>query len=224
MAILLKNGKIYDGTGNKPYIGNILIVQDRIDSIGKEIADDSADQIIDLAGLSVSSGFVDAHSHNDWFAIKKNPLPYFEPFIKQGITTFITGNCGVSSTGFEPESPYAEKLGGGLFAFQNLSIYDCFPKFLRASLLGKGASIERTIRKMTGQIADRFSLKDRGYIKAGNYADITVFDEEALKSAVPNQQKSFGIEKVFMNGKLIFSDNQINEAVVKNAGYAVRTN
>lgn len=532
MTILLKNAKIYDGTGHKPYVGSILIVQDRIVSVGKEIADDRADQIYDLEGLSVSSGFIDAHSHNDWYAIKKNPLPYFEPFVRQGITTFVSGNCGVSSIGFEPESSYVDTLGGGLFSFtdttgeygtvegffeavhnnnpcniaslvghcsvragiigtsdrplsekeeeymlfilekalkqgacgislglmyepglyadtnelkkvanlclkydrpltvhpransavsmaypelfgrshllraldelveiagstklklhyshaifvgrrsfkdkkeflsiihklreigvdagfdiyhevmgvsvitvilptwyqaldmnqrkktinklklwllcnasskllgfgfndieiahiakdckqfegktvhqiarelnksdldtylylceksefkgrvnmgpystpeiiselskedsciymtdawveengvQNPAIYDCFPKFLRASLLGTGDTMARTIRKMTGQTADRFSLKDRGYIREGNFADITVFNEEKLSNAIPNQQKSFGIEKVFINGKLVFFDDTINESVLRNAGHAVRS-
>ncbi len=118
MITLLKNGRIYDGTGLEPYVGSILIENDRIVSAGKEISEDRADRVFNLEGLSVSSGFIDAHSHNDWFAIKKDPLPYFEPFVRQGITTFITGNCGLSATGFEPDSSYVDKLGGGLFSFR----------------------------------------------------------------------------------------------------------
>ncbi len=532
MVTLLKNGKIYDGTGQRPYVGSIRIENDRIVSAGKEIPEDGADRMIDLEGLSVSSGFIDAHSHNDWFAIKKNPIPYFEPFVRQGITTFIAGNCGLSATGFEPESSYVDKLGGGLFSFreatdkygtledffnaidyknpcniaslighcsvragliggsnrpltageekdmlailekglkqgacgislglmyepglyadteelkkvaalclkydrpltvhpransavsmaypellgrshllraldelveisrgtklklqyshaifvgrrsfkdkdefmsimhklreegvdagfdiyhevmgvsvitvilpawyqamnpaqrkkpfnklklwilcnasskllgfgfddievayiardckqfegktvhqiakelkktdldtylylceksgfkgrvnmgpystpeiiselsrdehclymtdawveengvQNPAIYDCFPKFLRASLLGEGDTMERTIRKMTGGIADRFSLKDRGYIREGYFADITVFHEEKLKAAVPDQQKVFGIEKVFINGNLVLEENNIKEDLLRNSGHAVRS-
>jgi len=118
MITLLKNGNIYDGTGHEPYVGSILIENDRIVFAGKEISEDRADRVFNLEGLSVSSGFIDAHSHNDWFAIKKDPLPFFEPFVHQGITTFITGNCGLSVTGFDPESAYVDKLGGGLFSFR----------------------------------------------------------------------------------------------------------
>ena len=116
MDILLKNGKIYDGTGADAFLGDILVRGDRIEKIGEGLICDGA-QVIDLQGLSVSSGFMDAHSHNDWFAIRKDPRPFFEPFIRQGITSFITGNCGLSATGFTPDTPHLDKIGGGLFGY-----------------------------------------------------------------------------------------------------------
>ena len=117
MRMLLKNAKIYDGTGAEPFAGDILIEEDRIVRVAPKV-EEEADCVMDLKGLSVSSGFIDGHSHNDWFAIKKDPLPYFSPFLHQGITTFITGNCGISEIGFEKDCPYEEKLGGGLFSFE----------------------------------------------------------------------------------------------------------
>lgn len=117
MKYLLKNGRIYDGTGRDAFSGDILIFDDRIEAVGEGLACPEA-QEIDLKGSSVSSGFFDAHSHNDWFAIKKEPLPYFAPFIRQGITSFITGNCGLSATGFEKDTKYLDKIGGGLFSYQ----------------------------------------------------------------------------------------------------------
>lgn len=534
MNILLKNGYIYDGTASAPYIGDILIKNDRIVEVGNQIVDGSAnsiDNIIDLEGLSVSPGFIDGHSHNDWYAIKKKPIPYFAPFIRQGITTFVTGNCGLSTTGYEKSSSYMEKLGGGLFGYrdttgkygtideffqaidgnnpcniaalighcsaragvmglndrpmtqeeesrmltilekglqqgacgislglmyepgiyadsqelkkvaelcekydrpmtvhpransavsmaykelfgrshllravdelveiakgtklklhyshaifvgrrtfgdkdefvgimhklrqqgvdamfdiyheimgvstitvilppwfqsmslserkkplnklkllglttatskllgfgfndievayigegykqyegktvhqiakeldksslatylylcdvsnfkgrinlspystpeiiaqlskedqclymtdawveeggvQNPAIYDCYPKFLKYALLGSGDTMPRTIRKMTGGIADRFGLPERGYLKAGYYADITVFDEKKLRDGIPDQSKAFGIEKVFINGKLILEGDMLNEKELKTSGAAVR--
>ena len=114
MKQLLKNAKLYDGTGAQPFIGDVLIDGDRIAKVGPALSDE-ADVVYDLSGKSLSPGFIDGHSHNDWFAIKKEPLPYFEPFIRQGIATFVAGNCGVSTIGFEPDSPHADKLGGGLF-------------------------------------------------------------------------------------------------------------
>ena len=118
MRQLLKNARVYDGTGSEPYQADILLEEDRIVKIADRI-DLSADSVFDLQGKSVSSGFIDGHSHNDWFAIKKEPLPYFRPFIRQGITTFIAGNCGISEIGFEKGNPYTEKLGGGIFSFEN---------------------------------------------------------------------------------------------------------
>jgi len=529
MRQLLKNAKIYDGTGAEPYQADILLEDDRIAKIAGSI-DLQADQVYDLAGKSVSSGFIDAHSHNDWFAIKKDPLPYFSPFLRQGITTFITGNCGISEIGFEKGNPYTDKLGGGIFGFrdttgqygtaeayfratdrqmpcnmavlaghcsaraaaggvenrpltpeeekrmldlleqalqqgaagislglmyqpglyagtdelkkvaalcvkygkpltvhpraeskvsmaypqlfgrshllravdelveiakgtnlklqyshaifvgrktlkdkdellkifallraegvdvmfdiyneclgvsvitvilpawyqgmtekqrsglltrlklailvkassillgfgfrdiqiayigpgyekyegktvhqiakeegisdlkaylmlceksgfvgrvnmgpystpeiisdfehneyclymtdawvedhgvQNPAIYDCYPKFLRDSLRGTGDTMPNTIRRMTGAVADRFMLPDRGYLKEGYYADLTVFDEEALKNGIPDQEKPFGIEKVFINGVQVLSENQLDESALKKTGHAI---
>ena len=529
MRQLLKNAKIYDGTGSEPYMGDILIEGDRIAKIAPAI-DLPADSVMDLKGLSVSSGFIDGHSHNDWFAIKNDPLPYFAPFLRQGITTFITGNCGISEIGFEGDCPFQDKLGGGLFSFentkgsygtpeeyfratdrqmpcnmavlvghcsaraaaggnenrkltpeeektmleilekalqqgaagislglmyepglyadveelkkvaelcvkynkpltvhpraeskvsmaypqlvgrshllrafdelaeiakgtnlklqyshcifvgrnslgakdelmrmmdqmraegvdlmfdiyneclgvsvitvilpawyqamtpeekkkpfnrfrlavlvkataallgfnfpdiqvayigpgyekyegksvhdiakeegisdldaylklcelsnfkgrvnmgpystpelisefernehclyitdawveehgvQNPAIYDCYPKFLRDSLRGTGDTMPNTVRRMTGAIADRYMLKDRGYLKEDYYADLTVFNEEEIKNAVPDQEKPFGIEKVFINGQLVLSHGQLAEDTLKTSGRAL---
>ena len=529
MLQLLKNAKIYDGTGSEPYRADILLDGDRIAKIAEEI-DLPADSVIDLTGKSVSSGFIDGHSHNDWFAIKKEPLPYFAPFLRQGITTFITGNCGVSEIGFEEGNPYTEKLGGGIFGFenttgrygtveayfravdrkmpcnmavlaghcsaraaaggienrkltpeeekrmleileqalqqgaagislglmyqpglyadaeelkkvaalcvkynkpltvhpraeskvsmaypqlfgrshllravdelveiskgtnlklqyshaifvgrktlkdkeellkifeklradgvdvmfdiyneclgvsvitvilpawyqgmnekqrgslftrlklavlvkatslllgfgfddiqiayigpeyekyegktvhqiareegisdlkaylmlcgksnfagrvnmgpystpeiirdfehnqyclymtdawvedhgvQNPAIYDCYPKFLRDALRGTGDTMPNTVRKMTGALADRFMLADRGYLKEGYYADLTVFDEDALREGRPDQEKPFGIEKVFVNGSLVYSGNRLDEQALKHTGRVI---
>ena len=133
MRILLKNARIYDGTGADAFSGDILVEDERIAAVGNGLREE-ADKVIDLTGLSVSSGFFDAHSHNDWFAIKKEPLKYLEPFIRQGITSFITGNCGLSPVGFDPESPYVDKVGGGLFGYRGdtTGIYPSVKDFFEA--------------------------------------------------------------------------------------------
>ena len=115
---LFKCGLIYDGTGSAPFYGDILVENDKILKVAESIQPEEGWEVIDLTGLSVSSGFIDAHSHNDWFAIKKQPQKYFEPFIRQGITSFITGNCGLSAVGFDADTQHTDKVGGGLFSFQ----------------------------------------------------------------------------------------------------------
>lgn len=137
MRLLFKSGLIYDGTGADAYKGDILVEGDRIIKIAAEISD-AADEVIDLDGKSVSSGFIDGHSHNDWFAIKKDPLPYFEPFIRQGMTTFVTGNCGVSTTGFEKDCKYADMMGGGLFFFDGTT--------------GKYGTMDEFFERIDGQV------------------------------------------------------------------------
>lgn len=114
---LFKNALIYDGTGIEAFKGDILVENDKIVQVKNGIQAEEGWEVIDLEGLSVSPGFIDAHSHNDWFAIKNNPQKYFEPFIRQGITSFVTGNCGLSAIGFESESQHVDKIGGGLFSY-----------------------------------------------------------------------------------------------------------
>ena len=134
MRTLLKNGKIYDGSGEDAFLGDILIENEKITEVGANL-DEKADEVIDLGGLSVSSGFFDAHSHNDWFCIKKEPLKYMEPFIRQGITSFVTGNCGLSAVGFEPDTPNLDKIGGGLFGYRGddkTGVYPTVKSFFEA--------------------------------------------------------------------------------------------
>ena len=530
MTTLLKSARIYDGSGDKPFIGDVLIEGDRILQVAPQI-DAPGECTIDLEGKSLAPGFIDGHSHNDWFAIKKEPLKYFEPFIRQGISSFVCGNCGVSEVGFDVDCKYGDFIGGGLFNFngttgrygtvdeffgavdrnmpcniallighctaraavsgsanrkltpqeeeqmlailekglrqgaagislglmynpglyadveelkkiaalcvkhhkpltvhpraeskvsmaypqllgrshllrafdelveiskgtdlklqyshaifvgrssfkdrhelmrligemrsegvdvmfdiyneclgvsvitvilpawyqgmtpdernkpltrlklaalvkasslllgfgfkdiviayigegyekyegksvheiaqmegmsdlkaylmlceksnfngrvnmgpystpeiisefehnplclymtdawvedkgvQNPAVYDCYPKFLRDSLLGIGDTMPNTVRRMTGAIADRYMLKERGYIKPGFYADLTVFDEQALRDATPDRSQSFGVERLFVNGVQVLDRGKLDEAALKTSGRAIR--
>jgi N-acyl-D-amino-acid deacylase len=76
---------------------------------------------------------------------------------------------------------------------------------------------------MTGGVADRFSIKERGYVKPGYYADITVFNEEKLRNGQPDQEKSFGIEKVFINGVKVLDDEMLDAEAIKHSGRAMRS-
>ena len=114
MKTLFQNGVIYDGSGAKPFRGDVLIEDDRILAVGPEIRE-QADRIVDVGGLAVCPGLIDAHSHNDFFYDREDAEKFYKPFLEQGITTQITGNCSFSPFGVDPETPYREKIGGGLF-------------------------------------------------------------------------------------------------------------
>ena len=65
-------------------------------------------------------------------------------------------------------------------------------------------------------------IPERGYLKEGYYADLTVFDEDKLRSGVPDREKPFGIEKVFINGQLVLDGEELEEQALKSTGRAIR--
>ena len=106
---------------------------------------------------------------------------------------------------------------------QNPAIYACFPKFLKYSLCGTGDTMPNTIRKMTSAVAERFSIRERGMIKRGYYADITVFDENKLRDGNPDQEQSFGIEKVYINGIKVMDGDVLDTEAIRHSGRAMRS-
>lgn len=92
VKVLIQNGFIIDGTGKARYPGNIGIEDDRIFAVG-DVFTGSFDKIIDAKNNIVSPGFIDTHSHSDLKIIIE---PFVELKIRQGITTEVLGQDGVS--------------------------------------------------------------------------------------------------------------------------------
>ena len=114
MRTLFTGALTHDGLGGAPLRQEVLIEGDRVLALGQSLSREGA-EVWDLDGLGLAPGFIDAHSHNDWCAFRADPLPAFEPFVRQGITGFVAGNCGLSASGFDPASPHLDRVGGGLF-------------------------------------------------------------------------------------------------------------
>ena len=90
--ILIKNGKILDGTGNSWFYGDMAIQNGKIIAIGK-LGKWAAAKNIDATGLIVSPGFIDVHTHIEGDEKKQ---PTADNFIYDGVTSVVTGNCGGS--------------------------------------------------------------------------------------------------------------------------------
>ncbi len=101
--ILLKGGLIVDGSGGAPYTANLLIRAGRVSRISPR-ALRTTGVVIDCGGMVVAPGFIDAHSHLDWHIPVKGRDDLKLPFLAQGITTVVTGNCGLSAAGFREGS------------------------------------------------------------------------------------------------------------------------
>lgn len=110
-TILIKNGRIVDGTGGEIYNGHVYISEDRIDAVapldsdnGRDLLRKEADTVIDAQGLAVSPGFIDCHSHFDFVLPLPDHHEFLFPMIEQGVTTVVTGNCGFSPAPVNDES------------------------------------------------------------------------------------------------------------------------
>jgi N-acyl-D-amino-acid deacylase len=90
--VVIARGKVVNGAGNPWFRADIGVKNGRIRTIGR-VPPDTTEQTIDADGLVVCPGFIDAHSHSD-MSIPFNPA--VESTIRQGVTTLITGNCGIS--------------------------------------------------------------------------------------------------------------------------------
>ena len=90
--LIIRNGKIIDGTGNPWFKTDVGITTDKITRIG-QLNGVSASKELDATGLVVSPGFVDPHSHADF----NLPIhPKMDSTIHQSITTVIAGQCGIT--------------------------------------------------------------------------------------------------------------------------------
>ena len=91
--VIIRDGKVIDGTGNPWFKADVGINGQRISGIGR-LSAEKALTLIDATGLVVSPGFIDMHSHSDLVLLVN---PKAESKIRQGITTEVIGNCGRSA-------------------------------------------------------------------------------------------------------------------------------
>ena len=114
---LLKNGCIVDGTGKPRFTGDVLLGGNKILEVSyhppntdpEGIAHGVVDydtigcEVIDCTDKVIAPGFIDIHSHMDWFLVSNDKPEFTDPFVHQGITSFVAGNCGYGAAGFKKD-------------------------------------------------------------------------------------------------------------------------
>lgn len=91
-AVVLHDGHVVDGSGAARFKADVRIENGRITAIGQRLSRDGA-QTVDVSGRVITPGFIDVHTHDDHIVLLD---PVMHPKISQGITTVVTGNCGIS--------------------------------------------------------------------------------------------------------------------------------
>jgi N-acyl-D-amino-acid deacylase len=101
--LLLRNGRIIDGSGNPWYRADLAIRGDTIVRIAPSISE-PASRVVDVGGQVIAPGFIDIHSH-----ARANifTVPTADNYVRQGVTTLIEGPDGSSPV---PLGPFLEKL------------------------------------------------------------------------------------------------------------------
>ena len=118
LDLIIKGGTVYDGTGKAGFVADVGVKDGVIVKVG-DLSGEQAAKTVDAAGKAVTPGFIDMHSHGDL------TLPFYpemESKVRQGITTIVGGQCGLSLAPCDQwwESQYFEhsqlaELGGDPF-------------------------------------------------------------------------------------------------------------
>jgi len=128
-ATLLEGGLVIDGSGGPSWPGDVLIAGDRIARVGAGLRDRLPDglaledvTIVDCRGQAIAPGFIDAHTHDDAIVLRD---PAYLAKLSQGITTVVTGNCGISLAPYRTDEakPPLTLLGAGSFRYPTMAAY-----------------------------------------------------------------------------------------------------
>lgn len=93
--LIIRGGRVIDGTGNPAYFADVAVRNGRITAIGRGLQ--GTGQALDAKGLVVAPGFIDVHTHAENIA----EIPRAENFVRMGVTSIVTGNCGGSALNVE---------------------------------------------------------------------------------------------------------------------------
>src|SRR4029077_12026602 len=97
--LIVRNGVVVDGSGKARFRVEVGIKDRKVAALisPADAASATAQREIDATGLVIAPGFIDLHSHSDWVAPIPDHGEILKPFLMQGVTTFVGGNCGFST-------------------------------------------------------------------------------------------------------------------------------
>jgi N-acyl-D-amino-acid deacylase len=122
LDLLIEGGELIDGTGGPRRLADIGIMGDKVVAIGR-LADRPARRRVTAKDRIVAPGFIDVHTHDDCLLLHSPTGAH--PKLSQGVTTVVTGNCGISLAPLVTNSPPAplDLLGSTHWRFDGFADY-----------------------------------------------------------------------------------------------------
>lgn len=152
MDLLIRGGLIVDGSGEKPFYGDIAVERDEIVGIGQNLETSKARRIVDATGFVVTPGFIDGHTHSELSILKNRQHPNA---VYQGISTVVTGQCGLGFAPMKPEQMHDSlRINSGIFGdyrhyLKNWETFGGFLEQLDGSAVNVAANISHNaVRQM----------------------------------------------------------------------------
>ena len=103
METIFRNATVIDGSGNERYTADVAVTNSRITAVDKTLnAENEGVRIIDASDKVLCPGFIDAHTHDDRAVLA---YPDMTAKVSQGVTTVVTGNCGISIAPLDNRNP-----------------------------------------------------------------------------------------------------------------------
>ncbi|MFK7916358.1 MAG: amidohydrolase family protein [Pseudomonadales bacterium] len=131
--LIIKNGRIVDGTGLPAYHGDVGVRDGKISKLGK--VEGVAKQTLDAAGKVIAPGFIDPHTHFDAQLLWDGAC---KPALEHGVTTIVPGNCSLSLAPLKAE--HRMKLVGMFNQIEEMPLkafkegvtwdWETFPEFI----------------------------------------------------------------------------------------------
>lgn len=152
--LLIRNAWLLDGSGRPGWKGDLAVLAGKIAAIGDLSADAVvATQQLDAQGLVLAPGFIDVHTHDDLEVLRQ---PQMLAKLSQGVTTVITGNCGISAApvSLRAEVPDPMNLLGQSSDF-------CYPVFADYAAAVDAVKPAVNVAALVGHTALRASFMDR---------------------------------------------------------------
>ena len=211
LGMTITGARIVDGSGSPPRPGSVRVEGDRIVAVGT-VAPAPGDAIVDGKSLTLAPGFIDIHNHS---ASGLTQDPAAETLVAQGITTLVVGADGSSPWPIAAfladrrKSPAAVNVmvmvaSDGGIGLRHPRSAGTFPRVLGDFVRERHWSpLQDAIHKMTGALAARLKLADRGAIAVGNIADLVLFDPATIADRSTFQDPfvlATGVKGVWVNG------------------------